>query len=435
VSTKSADQTLSIKNIKIRYKLVSFSAKFFRDKDQKMGVKRLRDFILTIEDDDVVSQSESDSDDNSNDNKKRKMDEDMNPDFEFDGFDMLEGVKGIDDDGWGFGGVTGMKKGAGVDLDGIIARRRKNLNDDEEEEEEAEDNENELADGSDDESGGDEEFNGFDDDDEIGTFFHILSNYLAEDGFGMGANDEEEVEGVDEEQISNVEDNDELKGEEDASKDEASDSDSVASYHPHPDDLASDSDSDDVQEDAEETARKAAYFAPAEDDTPTDVQPFMAMGLTRPTLKALAAMNFDQPTQIQARTIPIALQGKDIVGSAVTGSGKTAAFMIPILERLSYRSRSITKTRVLVLTPTRELAMQCFDVATKLARFTDVKFTLIVGGLSVKSQETELRKGPDVVIATPGRFIDHVRNSQGFVPDGIEILVIDEADRYTFPLF
>jgi ATP-dependent RNA helicase DDX27 len=83
----------------------------------------------------------------------------------------------------------------------------------------------------------------------------------------------------------------------------------------------------------------------------------------------------------------------------------------------------------LILTPTRELAMQCFSVGSKLAQYTDVKFTLCVGGLSVKAQEVELRKGPDVVIATPGRFIDHVRNSQGFVPDGVEILVIDEADR------
>jgi ATP-dependent RNA helicase DDX27 len=153
------------------------------------------------------------------------------------------------------------------------------------------------------------------------------------------------------------------------------------------------------------------------------------MSLSRPILKALASMNFHNPTQIQSRAIPIGLQGKDIVGSAVTGSGKTAAFMIPVLERLSYRSRAISKTRVLILTPTRELAIQCFSVATKLAQFTDVKFTLCVGGLSVKSQEAELRKGPDVVIATPGRFIDHVRNSQGFVPDGVEILVIDEADR------
>jgi ATP-dependent RNA helicase DDX27 len=177
-------------------------------------------------------------------------------------------------------------------------------------------------------------------------------------------------------------------------------------------------------------ARKLSYFASPTEDPTIDTQTFDTMSLTRPTLKALAAMNFHHPTLIQAHTIPVALQGKDIVGSAVTGSGKTAAFMIPVLERLSYRSRAVVKTRVLVLTPTRELAMQCYSVAMKLARFTDIKFTLCVGGLSVKSQEAELRKGPDVVIATPGRFIDHVRNSQGFVPDGVEILVIDEADRY-----
>ena len=211
---------------------------------------------------------------------------------------------------------------------------------------------------------------------------------------------------------------------------ENDDSESVASPQPHPDDLNS-SDEEEPQSDAEETARKAAYFAPTE-DIPVDIQGFDTMSLCRPILKALSSMNFHQPTQIQSRAIPVALQGKDIVGSAVTGSGKTAAFMIPVLERLSYRSRTIAKTRVLILTPTRELAMQCFSVATKLAQFTDVKFTLCVGGLSVKAQEVELRKGPDVVIATPGRFIDHVRNSQGFVPDGVEILVIDEADRYCF---
>lgn len=241
--------------------------------------------------------------------------------------------------------------------------------------------------------------------------------FLAEDGFGMGADDDDS---------ENEKDN----GDQDEEKHkDNSDSDSVASPQPHPDDLDSSSDDETPEPDAEESARKAAYFAPMEDPV-EDIQGFDTLDLSRPILKALATMNFHTPTQIQSRTIPIALQGKDIVGSAVTGSGKTAAFMIPVLERLSYRSRAIAKTRVLILTPTRELAMQCFSVATKLAQFTDVKFTLCVGGLSVKSQEAELRKGPDVVIATPGRFIDHVRNSQGFVPDGVEILVIDEADRY-----
>jgi len=252
----------------------------------------------------------------------------------------------------------------------------------------------------------------------------------------MGANSEDEEDEEDEDKASDNEISEQqANGEATNLEDEASDSDSVASYQPHPDDLVSDSDQDQEsypEEDAEETARKEAYFAPPTDNLPASTQGgFDTMSLTRPILKALAAVNFHQPTQIQSRTIPIALQGKDIVGSAVTGSGKTAAFMIPVLERLAYRARAIARTRVLVLTPTRELAMQCFSVATKLAQFTDVKFCLCVGGLSVKSQEAELRKGPDVVIATPGRFIDHVRNSQGFVPDGVEILVIDEADRYS----
>ena len=249
----------------------------------------------------------------------------------------------------------------------------------------------------------------------------------------MGADDDEgEID-------SEEEGDDDGPGEQDNEEnvegpaDEEADNESVASPQPHPDDLASSDNEDDRDEesDAEARALKDAYFAPAEETLTTSIKGFDTMDLSRSILKALSAMNFHDPTQIQSRTIPIALQGKDIVGSAVTGSGKTAAFMIPVLERLNYRSRAVQRTRVLVLTPTRELAMQCFSVGTKLAQFTDVKFTLCVGGLSVKAQEVELRKGPDVVIATPGRFIDHVRNSQGFVPDGVEILVIDEADRYT----
>jgi ATP-dependent RNA helicase DDX27 len=241
----------------------------------------------------------------------------------------------------------------------------------------------------------------------------------------MGA-DADEVDIDDDEEKEDGEDN-----KDDDDEAEGSDNESVASPQPHPDDLASSDDErdKDPESDAEERALKEAYFAPAEETPIENSKGFDKMDLSRPILKALSSMNFHNPTQIQSRTIPIALQGKDIVGSAVTGSGKTAAFIIPVLERLSYRSRAVQRTRVLILTPTRELAMQCFSVGSKLAQYTDVKFTLCVGGLSVKAQEVELRKGPDVVIATPGRFIDHVRNSQGFVPDGVEILVIDEADR------
>jgi len=143
----------------------------------------------------------------------------------------------------------------------------------------------------------------------------------------------------------------------------------------------------------------------------------------------LTTLSFTDPTPIQTRTIPLALAGHDLVGSAVTGSGKTASFLLPILERLLYRPRRIPTTRVSILVPTRELAVQCHAVAVQLAKFTDITFALVVGGFSLREQEIVLRKRPDVVIATPGRFIDHMRNSASFTVENIEILVLDEADR------
>lgn len=105
------------------------------------------------------------------------------------------------------------------------------------------------------------------------------------------------------------------------------------------------------------------------------------MNLSRPLLKSIAALGFSQPTPIQAATIPVALLGKDVVGNAVTGSGKTAAFIIPMIERLLYRERgkNAAATRCLILVPTRELGVQCYEVGTKLAAFTDIRFCLIVG--------------------------------------------------------
>ncbi|KCV68094.1 adenosinetriphosphatase [Fonticula alba] len=153
------------------------------------------------------------------------------------------------------------------------------------------------------------------------------------------------------------------------------------------------------------------------------------MNLSRPILRAINALGFSKPTPIQSRAIPVALAGRDICASAVTGSGKTAAFMIPVLERLLFRARGVAACRVLVLTPTRELAVQCHSVASKLASFTDIQISLLVGGLSTRQQEAELRKRPDVLIATPGRLIDHIQNSQSFDLSSIEVLIIDEADR------
>ncbi|CAE7060779.1 unnamed protein product [Rhizoctonia solani] len=189
----------------------------------------------------------------------------------------------------------------------------------------------------------------------------------------------------------------------------------------------SDSEPDSDVETPAQKAAKAAYFAPSPTDTQVHTS-FTSINLSRPLLRALTSAGFHSPTPIQAATIPVALLGKDVVGGAVTGSGKTAAFIIPILERLLYRSRD-AHTRVLVLVPTRELAVQCHAVAEKLGAFTDVRCALIVGGLSLKAQEATLRTRPDLVVATPGRLIDHLRNSRSFALDALDVLVLDEADR------
>lgn len=194
------------------------------------------------------------------------------------------------------------------------------------------------------------------------------------------------------------------------------------------DDSSSDSDSD--AETQAEKDRKAAFFDTSASE-PNAHDSFLSMNLSRPIIKALTTLSFTKPTPIQAATIPVALLGKDVVGNAVTGSGKTAAFIIPMLERLLYREKGkkAAATRCVVLVPTRELGVQCFDVGTKLATHTDVRLALLVGGLSLKSQETTLRSRPDIVIATPGRLIDHIRNSPSFNLDAVDVLVLDEADR------
>ncbi|KAI4468258.1 atp-dependent rna helicase rhle-related [Holotrichia oblita] len=156
---------------------------------------------------------------------------------------------------------------------------------------------------------------------------------------------------------------------------------------------------------------------------------FYEMNLSRPLMKAIAEMKFVHPTPIQISTIPVALLGKDICGCAATGTGKTAAYMLPTLERLLYRPIETAVTRVLVLVPTRELGVQVYQVSKQLAQFTNIEIALSVGGLDLKVQENMLRKNPDIVIATPGRLIDHLKSTPSFSLDSIEILILDEADR------
>ncbi|XP_062271433.1 probable ATP-dependent RNA helicase DDX27 [Scomber scombrus] len=156
---------------------------------------------------------------------------------------------------------------------------------------------------------------------------------------------------------------------------------------------------------------------------------FDEMNLSRPILKAVTALGFKQPTPIQKACIPIGLLGRDLCACAATGTGKTAAFILPVLERLVYKPRTMQVTRVLVLVPTRELGIQVHSVARQLAQFTSITTCLTVGGLDLKSQEAALRAGPDVLIATPGRLIDHLHNTPSFELTHIEILILDEADR------
>ncbi|XP_056129709.1 probable ATP-dependent RNA helicase DDX27 isoform X2 [Lampris incognitus] len=156
---------------------------------------------------------------------------------------------------------------------------------------------------------------------------------------------------------------------------------------------------------------------------------FHDMNLSRPILKAIAALGFKEPTPIQQACVPIGLLGRDLCACAATGTGKTAAFMLPVLERLIYKPGETRVTRVLVLVPTRELGIQVHSVARQLAQFTTVTICLAVGGLDLKSQEAALRAGPDVLIATPGRLIDHLHNTPSFQLGNIEILILDEADR------
>ncbi|EYU38793.1 hypothetical protein ABFS82_03G071400 [Erythranthe guttata] len=172
-----------------------------------------------------------------------------------------------------------------------------------------------------------------------------------------------------------------------------------------------------------------SFFAPAE-GVSFHANSFLELHLSRPLVRACEALGYSKPTPIQASCIPLALAGRDICGSAITGSGKTAAFALPTLERLLYRPKNRPAIRVLILTPTRELAVQIHSMIGKLSQFmSDIRCCLVVGGLSTKVQEAALRTLPDIVVATPGRMIDHLRNSMSVHLDELAVLILDEADR------
>jgi len=153
---------------------------------------------------------------------------------------------------------------------------------------------------------------------------------------------------------------------------------------------------------------------------------FHQFGLHQDLLKAVHKMGYSEPTPIQQQAIPVALSGRDLIGCAQTGTGKTAAFALPILNKLHPVQRG--KVRALVLTPTRELAAQINEVMQGLASHTKLYTAAIFGGVGAPPQERALRLGTDVIVATPGRLLDHLNRGIARF-DGLEFLVLDEADR------
>ncbi len=154
--------------------------------------------------------------------------------------------------------------------------------------------------------------------------------------------------------------------------------------------------------------------------------PFTGLKLHPDLLKGIRELGFTRPTRIQADAIPPALAGRDVLACAQTGSGKTAAFLLPILHRLIPRPRRTT--RVLILTPTRELAVQILEDFNALAVHTPLSGAAVYGGVGMGPQEHAFRSGVDLIVATPGRLLDHFRHSYAKL-EGVEYLVLDEADR------
>jgi ATP-dependent RNA helicase RhlE len=169
----------------------------------------------------------------------------------------------------------------------------------------------------------------------------------------------------------------------------------------------------------------SAGTIPCEPLTSTSTLTFAESGLSEAVVRAVQALGFEKPTPIQARSIPVMLQGRDMIGSAQTGTGKTAAFALPILTILNKPEKD---ARALILVPTRELACQVNESIETFARFSCLRTALLYGGVGYGRQLGDLRRGADIIIATPGRLLDHMQ--RGTVQLGrVKFLVLDEADR------
>ncbi|KAH3909760.1 ATP-dependent RNA helicase HAS1 [Parastagonospora nodorum] len=191
---------------------------------------------------------------------------------------------------------------------------------------------------------------------------------------------------------------------------------------------------EDEDEDAAGSGANALAVAdlPSGTSIPTVDDPtrFDELNLSERTMEAIKTMGFESMTEIQRKAIPPLLSGKDVLGAAKTGSGKTLAFLIPAIEMLSsMRFKPRNGTGVIVVSPTRELALQIFGVARELMEKHSQTFGIVIGGANRRAEAEKLAKGVNLLIATPGRLLDHLHNTQGFVFKNLKSLIIDEADR------
>ena len=155
---------------------------------------------------------------------------------------------------------------------------------------------------------------------------------------------------------------------------------------------------------------------------------FSDLSLDPKVLKAVAEAGYETPTPIQAQAIPEALAGRDVLGIAQTGTGKTASFTLPLITRLSRGRARARMPRSLVLAPTRELAAQVAENFDTYAKYTKLTKALLIGGVSFGEQDKLIDRGVDVLIATPGRLLDHFERGK-LLLTGVEVMVVDEADR------
>lgn len=178
-----------------------------------------------------------------------------------------------------------------------------------------------------------------------------------------------------------------------------------------------------------ETAEEPESSLPPLDSNNRDFKS-LEKHVSEPTLKAIEDMGFTEMTEIQARSIPPLLEGRDLVGAARTGSGKTLAFLIPAIE-LIYKLRFMPRngTGVLIISPTRELSMQTFGVLKELMAHHNHTYGLVMGGANRQVEAEKLGKGINILVACPGRLLDHLQNTPDFLYKNLQCLIIDEVDR------